>query len=128
MSHDAAHAAALVLAGAVTILAATPPQGVLSEVQTLAIAVACGAIGGVVATLMAEDVISIRGMLMRGLASILVAPSLVTSGILYTDYSPTLMVVASVSGVSGMLAWPVAQQSQKVVQAATKHWITRSKQ
>jgi hypothetical protein len=128
MSHDAAHAAALVIAGAAAILAAAPPQAPLGDGQVLAIAVACGAIGGVVATLMAEDAISVRGMLMRGLASILIAPGIVTGGIIYTDREPTLMIVASAAGVAGMLAWPVAQQSQKVAQMAVKHWITRAKQ
>lgn len=128
MTHDAAHAAALIIAGAATILAATPPQAPLSDAQVLSIAIACGAIGGVVATLMAEDAISIRGMLMRGLASILIAPGIVTGGIVYAEREPTLMIVASAAGVAGMLAWPVAQQSQKVVQLAVKHWITRTKQ
>lgn len=126
MSHDAAHFAAVVIASSTTIMAAVPSQGPLSDAQALAIAVACGAIGGVVATLMAEDVISLRGMLMRGLASILIAPGIVTFGIIYTGQEPRLMVVASAAGFAGMLAWPVAQQSQRIVKVAFKHF-TRTK-
>jgi hypothetical protein len=125
MSHDTAHAAAVIIAASTTVLAAAPTQALLSDLQILMISVSCGAIGGVVATLMSEEVITPRGMWMRGLASVLIAPGLVAGLLIWSQYDPRLLFVASAAGVAGMLAWPVATQLNRIVQAVTKYAIGR---
>ncbi len=128
MSHDTAHAAAIIIASSAAMLAASPPQGPLSDWQVLAISVSCGAIGGVVATLMSDQVITVRGMLMRGLASVLIAPGIVSGMLLHYGSAPTLMMVASAAGIAGMAAWPVAQQAQRIVQLAIDRFATKGPQ
>ena len=116
MSHDAAHAVAVLIGSSAALLVVSSPQGTLSDLQVLLISASCGAIGGIVATLMSDAVITVRGMLMRGLASVLIAPGIVSGLLLHYGSAPTLMMVASAAGVAGMVAWPVAQQAQRIVQ------------
>lgn len=123
MTHDAAHAAALILSGATVVTAVVAPQVPLSDVQILVLSVACGAIGGVVATLMSEDVITLRGMAMRGLASVLVAPGIVAVALIQSGLEPRLLTVAAAAGIAGMCAWPVAQLLPKLAPAKLREWF-----
>ena len=123
MTNDAAHAAGAVLWAAAAVTAAAAPQAPLSDLQILIISVACGAIGGVVATLMSEDVITLRSMAMRGLASVLVAPGIVAAALIHFGAEPRLLVVSAAAGVAGMCAWPIAQLLPRLAPAKLREWM-----
>ena len=125
MTHDAMHAAALILSGATVITFAAAPQVPLTDLQILVLSASCGAIGGIVATLMSDQVITVRGMAMRGLASVLVAPSIVSGVLIHYGTEPRLMLVASAAGLAGMIAWPVASALPRIVPARLKDVIDR---
>lgn len=125
MTSDAAHAAGVILWAAAAVTAVTAPQVPLTDLQILVLSGACGAIGGVVATLMSEDVITLRGMAMRGLASVLVAPSIVAAALIQSGMEPRLLVVSAAAGIAGMCAWPIAQMLPSLAPARLREWFGR---
>lgn len=125
MTHDAAHGTGVILGSAALLTAAASPQVPLTDLQILILSVSCGAIGGIVATLMSDQVITLRGMAMRALASVLVAPSIVSGVLIYYGTDPRLMVVASAAGLAGTIAWPIASSLPKIVPERLKDVLDR---
>lgn len=124
MSHDATHATAALIASSAAITFASAPQVPLTDFQVLMISASCGAIGGVVATLMSDQVITMRGMAMRGMASVLIAPGIVSALLLHYNAEPRLLTVASAAGIAGIIAWPIAQRAQQIVNMAINKWLS----
>lgn len=121
MYHDASFTIAAIVATSVTTLAAAAPQSALSEEQIVVISVATGALGGVLATLTSKEPFSIRELLSRMLASVLLAPATMYAVVWYMGDRPlTLFPVMSAAGVAGMAAWPLSQHMPRFVPALMK--------
>lgn len=106
MSGESAGTAALIAATALAQVA-SQPVGPLSDIQMLSVAVGSGLVGGFVATLMADEEISRRGLAKRMLASGMIAPALTLLALMWLGAHPTWLVVAAVSGPAGLFAWPI---------------------
>ena len=86
---------------------ATTAGSSLTEFQLVVVAGAAGFAGGVLATLAKKGEISLREMVMRCLASTMIAPG-ITAIILFklgTDQSDLVTISAALA--SGALAWPM---------------------
>lgn len=123
MTHDAAHFTAVLLAGAAVSTAAASPQVPLTETQILIISMSFGAMGGVLATLMSDELITVRGMLMRAFASIMAAPGIVWLLLLHYNPEPTILAIFAVSGFSGLAAWPIASAIPNIAPSKLKELL-----
>ena len=125
MSQDAA--IGILIGASLTVTAAAAPQGPLSDVQIIIIAVGTGMMGGLVGALISDEVLGWRVLAKRILASGLIAPALVVLAMLQMDTDHRLLHVFAASGGVGLIAYPVATTLPKMAPAAIrdaiKKWI-----
>ena len=126
MSHDGgAILGATVIAYAATVAAA--PQVPLSDIQMVAISISAGLFGGVLMTVIEDADISKRGLIKRMLASAMAAPALLLAALEWSHREPYLLAVVAISGVAGLVAWPIATMlpklAPKALKRVLKNWI-----
>jgi hypothetical protein len=127
MSSEAAHVIAYTIAASTVLVTVAAPQGPLSDLQIIAISAGLGMAGGLVGALIGDEVMSPRNLAKRVLASGIVAPALVTLTLLQLEVESRLLHVVGVSGVVGIVAYPIATVLPKMAPAAIrdaiKKWI-----
>lgn len=123
MSHDGPHLLGAIAAAAYVTTVAGAPQIPMSDEQVLVTAIGSGLMGGLVSALMADGDLTRRVIATRMLACGMVSPSLVAAGIVYAIPSPSMLMVGALSGVAGMVAWPVATILPKLAPQALRKWF-----
>lgn len=114
MSGETATAIAIVGAAAFAQVA-SQPIGAVNDIQLVAVATGAGLFGGLVATLMADEAISRRGLAKRMLASGMIAPALIIGAILHFGITATWAVTIALAGPAGLVAWPLWEQVPSLV-------------
>lgn len=120
MTHDAAHAIAVALSSATSLIAAAAPQVPMGDEQVIAVSIGAGLIGGLVSTLASDLALSNRELSKRMLASGMAAPAIVAGAITLWVPVPTLFVVFALSGIAGLIAWPISQVLPKLAPSLLK--------
>lgn len=125
VSQDAA--VGILIAASLAVTAAAAPQGPLSDLQIISIAVGTGMMGGLVGALISDEALSPRVLSKRILASGLIAPMLVVIAMLQVGTDHRLLHVVAASGGVGLIAYPVAitlpKLAPSVLRDTMKKWI-----
>ena len=115
------------MATAYATTVAVAPQGPLSDLQVISIAVGTGMMGGLVGALISDESLGWRVLSKRILASGLIAPALVALAMLQIGGDHRLLHVVAASGGVGLIAYPVAITLPKLaptaLRDAVKKWI-----
>lgn len=99
-----------------------PPP--LTEFQIVVFAIVAGFMGGLVASLSEDSKLTKKELLRRVLSSGMVAPAIVVSIIIYSKVAITLLPVVAISGVGGLIAWPIASGLPKLAFGAFRSWLS----
>lgn len=114
-AHDAAHFAAGIILAATTLVAAGAPATPLADESVVMIASGMGLIGGIVATLAEQGIVTGRELILRCLASTLASVALVILVFFLSKAPPTFLYVFGVSCASGIFAWPLYHAARPMV-------------
>ncbi len=125
IAHDAMNAASALALSAYATTVASAPQVPMDDVQVVIVSLSAGLIGGLIATLSSEATVTKRDLAKRMLASGMAAPGIVLLALVYYVPEPTLLKVVAISGVAGLVAWPVAESLPKLVPSALKTLLKR---
>jgi hypothetical protein len=113
------------MAAAYATTVAVAPQGPLSDLQVISIAVGTGMMGGLVGALISDESLSMRVLARRILASGLIAPALVAVAMLQIGNDYRLLHVVAASGSVGLIAYPVAITLPKLAPSALKDVVKK---
>jgi len=115
VSVETTTALGLVAAAALAQVVAAPVDEPLSQIAFYLVAVAVGAVGGVIATLKGNDPITQRGLAAKVITSALLGPTIVFLYCKFNVISPTLVETIIYAGPAALLAWPISERADIVV-------------
>lgn len=127
MTHDAAHAMALILSSGYALVVAASPQVPMSDGRVLVVSIGAGMIGGLVAALLGDTTLTKKKIGAMMLSSGMASGAMVAGAIIYWVPEPRLLAVGGMALFAGIIAWPISQLLPKlapsVLRDTLKGWV-----